>query len=60
MIKKVYLTIGLLFGIWFGWLMAVNFCISTIDQKQEVMTIQDWSRLKELKQILEKQKFLFF
>ena len=60
MIKKVYLTIGLLFGIWFGWLMAVSFCISTIDQKQEVMTIQDWSRLKELKQILEKQKFLFF
>lgn len=52
--------LGVLVGIWVGWYGAITFVISVIDRREGVMTVEDWSRMRELRGQLETSKILFF
>lgn len=58
--RKVILFLGILLGLWIGWYIAISYCISVIDRRGSVMKIEDWSRLKEIRDQLQEDKILFF
>jgi hypothetical protein len=57
---KFGIFFGLILGVWFGWFFAINYTITVIERKQGVMTVEDWSRMRELTLQLRKDKMLFF
>lgn len=58
--NRVFLFLGMLLGLFLGWFMAINYSISVIDRRHSVMTIEDWSRLKDVRDQLSDDKILFF
>jgi hypothetical protein len=58
--RNVLISVGFVIGFWFGWYMAINYVIHTIERKQNVMPVQDWSRMRDLSVQLNDSKFLFF
>lgn len=58
--KSLAVAAGFVVGIWFGWFMAINYTLNIIERKQSVMTVQDWSRMRELTIQLKKDRILFF
>ena len=46
-------------GVWIGWFFAILFVLNAIDHRLETVPIEDWSRMRELEQMLEEHKFLF-
>jgi len=59
-VNRVFLFLGMLIGLFLGWFMAINYSISVIDRRHSVMTIEDWSRLKDVRDQLSDDKILFF
>lgn len=57
--NKLVFFLGALFGVWMGWFLAINYSIDLIDRRASVLKIEDWSRLKELRDQLVKDRVLF-
>lgn len=57
--NKLLFFLGALLGVWMGWFFAIHYSIDLIDRRASVMTIEDWSRLKELRDQLVKDRVLF-
>ena len=58
--KTLFISAGFIVGLWIGWFLAINFTLSVIDRKQGVMSVEDWSRMRELTVQLKKDRILFF
>lgn len=58
--KTVLFAVSLVAGIWIGWFMAMNYTLGVIERKQGVMTVEDWSRMRELTVQLKRDRILFF
>lgn len=57
--NKLLFFLGVLSGVWMGWFFAINYSIDLIDRRTSVMRVEDWSRLKELRDQLVKDRVLF-
>lgn len=58
--KTLLISAGFIIGLWVGWFLAINFTLSIIERKQGVMSVEDWSRMRELTVQLKKDRILFF
>lgn len=58
--KTLLISAGFIIGLWVGWFLAINFTLSIIERKQGVMSVEDWSRMRELTTQLKKDRILFF
>lgn len=57
--NKLLFFLGVLLGVWMGWFFAISYSIDLIDRRTSVMRVEDWSRLKELRDQLVKDRVLF-
>jgi hypothetical protein len=58
--KRFYLFIGLVLGIQMGWFIAIQYSISVLNRKHDIIPIEDYSRLREIEVQLSKDRFLWF
>lgn len=58
--KTLLISAGFILGLWIGWFLAINFTLDVIERKQGVMSVEDWSRMRELTIQLKKDRILFF
>jgi len=57
---KIYLLLGLIIGTEIGWYMGTGYGIHLIAKKQEVMPIEDYSRLRDIERELDNSRWLYF